>query len=254
MMSRVLHASIALTLLALVVAILIYGLRARRTRTLALFGFVPAGAATGAIAWSWLHPEADLVARTALGLTAVSLGLAHVVAASIAALPPRAVWLRMVFLPFGLWTGTLAGLWLLMPQAGKVLELSLALFLVATIAGWIAILTLGRDRGQVVRGGTRSASVRFACPRCGTRVDWISGAGTCTDCGLFVHLAWPADELQEQRAKEGATAGPSHGGSVRFACPSCGRKAVWPVGHDACAGCGLKLSIYWNEHTRPAAP
>jgi hypothetical protein len=252
MMSRVLHVSIALALVALVVAILLWGLRARRTRRLALLGLVPAGAALGAFLWSWLHPEAELVLRIAMGLAAVALGLAHAVAASLVALPPRRVWMRMTFVPVGLWAGTLAGLWLVMPVPGAVLEVCFGALAAIAVGGWIALAIGGRERGYVVRDGKRNASVRFPCPRCGTRVDWSCGVGACTDCGLFVHLLWPADELQAQHARADAPARPVHDRHVRFACPQCSRVASWPSGDGACAGCGLKLSLHWNAHVKTA--
>lgn len=252
MMSRVLHVSITLALLALVVAILLSGLRARRSRRLALLGLVPAGAALGAFLWGWLNPEAELVLRIAMGLAALSLGLAHAVAASLVALPPRRVWLRMTFVPVGLWAGTLAGLWLVMPVPGPVLEVCFGALAAIALGGWIALALGGRERGYVVRDGKRIPSVRFPCPRCGTRVDWTSGVGACTDCGLFMHLLWPADELQALRAEARTTARPLDGGAVRFACPRCARVSSWTPGDGACAACGLKLSLHWNVHVGSA--
>ena len=38
-----------------------------------------------------------------------------------------------------------------------------------------------RERGFVLQGVRRSPTVRFPCPRCGTRVDWARGVASCTD-------------------------------------------------------------------------
>jgi hypothetical protein len=67
----------------------------------------------------------------------------------------------------------------------------------------------------------------------------------CTDCGLFVHTHWPADDLH---AEEGHPLVLRPRRFVRFACPQCQREQDWPAGDSACGGCALKVSMHWNVH------
>src|SRR5207247_10945092 len=120
----------------------------------------------------------------------------HAVAFSLVPLPPRRVWLRMLIVPLGLWTGTFAAFWFVLPQASRGLEALLLVLGSTTLTSWVLLPFWVRNRGWVQHGSRRFPSVRFPCPRCGTRVDWGQGVASCTDCGLFIHLLWPADELQ----------------------------------------------------------
>jgi len=97
----------------------------------------------------------------------------------------------------------------------------------------------------VQHGSRRFPSVRFPCPRCGTRVDWGQGLACCTDCGLFIHLLWPADELQKKGEGAGATIR-RHTRAVNFPCPACDEIVEWIQGDNSCPKCGLKLSMHWT--------
>lgn len=232
-------------MIALIVGVLVVGLRAPRTRKLAMVGLVPAGSAFGAFAWSTLagHPESAL--RIAAGLTAIAGGLAHGVWFSITALPAKRVWMRMPLIPLGMWCGTFASLWFFWHEATDSVRAPLVVVGSATLLSWLALPFLSRNRGFVESGARRIPSVRFPCPRCGTRVDWGQGIASCTDCGLFLHIYWPADRLHESADRPRAETDPR---SVRFPCPQCGTVANWPRGDDVCAHCGLKLSLHWNVH------
>ena len=239
---------IGIAVLLIALAIFVRGLRARRTRHLSMLGMVPAGCAAGAFAWVLLHPDERDLPRIAEALTALSVGLAHAVAVSRVPLPAERVWLRMVYVPVGLWAGTLAALWLVSAERSTVLEVMLGVLAAMTLTAWVLLPIQSRERGFVVRGQDVTPSVRFACPRCGTRVDWPRGVAACTDCGLFVHLHWPADELQKRHAEEGKAAIDAGARSLRFGCPACRAVGTWHVGDNACANCKLKLTLHWNEH------
>lgn len=239
-------------LIAALLWIFVLGSKAARTRKLAMMGMVPAGCSLGAFAWSAFHPGVELVVHIAQAFIALAAGFAHAIAFSLIALPPRKVWLRLVFVQIGLWACTFAALWFALPQRELSLEIALALLGSLTISTWLSMPFYTRDRGWMQRGNKRMPSVRFACPRCGTRVDWGTGVGACTDCGLFMHLQWPADELQKKRAETATAAEPRPARTVRFACPACERASDWPRGDNTCCACGLKLSIHWNVHVRAA--
>jgi hypothetical protein len=192
--------------------------------------------------------------RTAQSLAALSVGMAQAVAFSLVALPARHVWLRMVFVPAGLWTGTVAALWFLIPESSLFLRIALIVLGAITVTAWILLPLLGKNRGFVERNNRRYPSVRFACPRCGTRVDWMQGVAACTDCGLFMHLHWPADEAQAKNAEDAVRVPRAAVRPVEFACPACEQVAPWPRGDNTCASCGLKLSIFWNVHAKKPAP
>jgi hypothetical protein len=253
---RMLPVVVGLLVLGVVLAIFVHGVRARRTRQLAMLGMVPAGAAAGAFAWTALNPDVEIVLRIAQALTALSIGLAHAVLVSRVPLPAERVWLRMIYVPVGLWAGTLAALWLWTPGRSVGLEIALGVLAALTLTSWILLAIQSRERGFVVRGQDVTPSVRFACPRCGTRVDWPRGVAACTDCGLFVHLHWPADELQARHAADPAKAKALEAAperSLRFACPACRQLDTWKVGDDKCTWCGLKLSMHWNVHVKQPA-
>ncbi len=237
-------------LIAVSLWVFVLGLRAARTRKLAILGLMPASCSLGAFVWTALGQELDIVVRTAQGLTALTIGLAQAVGFSLVALPAERVWLRMVFVPVVLWAGTFAALWFVLPEHGVGLQIALAVFGALTLTAWIMLPFYGKDRGFVERNNRRLPSVRFACPRCGTRVDWTQGVAACTDCGLFMHLHWPADEAQAKRAEDAVAPPPPVERAVRFACPACNEVEEWPRGDNACSHCGLKLSIYWNTHVK----
>jgi predicted RNA-binding Zn-ribbon protein involved in translation (DUF1610 family) len=191
-------------------------------------------------------PEIDLVARSAECLLAMATGLAHGVAFSLIALPAKRVWMRMLIVPLGMWCGTFTALWIIVPEGGFALRTLVLVLGSITLTTWVLLPFYGRDRGFVVAGKNVVPSVRFACPRCGTRVDWSQGVAACTDCGLFLHILWPADELQERR-RAGPEVAPDR--TARFACPQCGVVDDWPCGEGTCKSCGLRISLHWNVHT-----
>ena len=228
--------------LAVVFAI---GLRAARTRTLSLFGFASVGCSLGAVGWSAASGPSDASLRIALSTLSMAAGMAHGVVFSIAALPAARTWTRLLLVPLGMWTGTFLAMWFAVPYRGEVLRWLVILLASGTVTVWCLLPFWSRERGFVLHGQRRIPTVRFACPRCGTRVDWRQGVAACTDCGLFLHVHWPADELH---AAEGHPIVVKPRRSVRFACPQCGVDAEWPCGDSACSACGLKLSMHWNVH------
>lgn len=246
----------ALCGLALAV-VFVVGVRAARTRVLSMCGFASVGCALGATGWwasvgggapaTWLAtPSAGEVAtRVAFATLSIAAGLAHGVVFSIAALPAAKTWTRLVLVPLGMWTGTFAAMWFAVPFAGAFLGWVIVLLASGTLTAWCILPFWSRERGFVLQGVRRIPTVRFPCPRCGTRVDWARGVASCTDCGLFVHMDWPADELH---AAEGHPVVLKPRRSVHFACPECGRENDWPCGDSACGACGLKLSMHWNVH------
>jgi predicted RNA-binding Zn-ribbon protein involved in translation (DUF1610 family) len=243
--------SVGFLVIAAAMSIFVVGLRAARTRTMAMLGMVPAGCAMGAFTWLAVYTEVDVVVRIAQCLAALAVGFAHAVAFSLVALPARRVWMRLVFVPVGLWTGTFAALWLAWPFESVSLRILLGLLGGITITAWVMLPFYSKNRGFVERGKKKLPSVRFPCPRCGTRVDWAQGVGSCTDCGLFMHLHWPADERQTQHPDPSPAASPARPArAVKFACPSCGETSEWPRGDNTCPSCGMKISIHWNVHTK----
>ena len=238
------------TLLGMIVAavalrIFLFGLQAARTRKLAILGFVPAGCSFCVFAWSVFDPRPELATRFAPALGAISAGLAHAVTFSLVALPRRKVWLRMVLVPLGLWTGTFTALWLVLPEQNSILKGILLPLMAATFTSWILVPLYSKNLGFVQHGSRRFPSVRFPCPRCGTRVDWGQGLACCTDCGLFIHLLWPADELQKKG--EGSDVSIRRRSRVvAFPCPACQVPVEWIQGDNACPNCKLKLSMHWS--------
>jgi predicted RNA-binding Zn-ribbon protein involved in translation (DUF1610 family) len=240
---------IGIVVVALAALVLVAGLRAPRTRKLAMVGLVPAGSAFGAFVWSLFAVDPGFSLRLAAGLAAIAGGTAHGVWFSITALAAKRVWLRMILIPLGMWCGTFASLWFLWHEAGDSVRAPLIVLGLLTLASWLLLPAWSRDRGFVVSGSRHVPSVRFPCPRCGTRVDWGQGIASCTDCGLFLHIYWPADEIHrsarvEQPANEAK--------SVRFPCPNCRVVSDWPRGDDVCVHCGLKVSLHWNVHATSA--
>lgn len=244
MMNGMLPSILGTVLIAVFVSVFVVGLRAARTRKLSMIGLVPAGCSLGAFVWSWFTPEVEMATRFAAGSAAVAAGLAHGVWFSLVALPAKRVWLRMIAVPLGMWFGTFASLWFLFPYENASLKLFVGVLGSLTLTAWMMLPFVGRNRGFVESGSRLVPSVRFACPRCGTRVDWGQGIAACTDCGLFLHIFWPADELQ--KGTETDAVRPDC--SVHFACPSCGAASDWNCGDSACARCGLKLTLHWNVH------
>ncbi len=240
---------IGMIVAAVVLRILLDGLHAARTRKLAILGLLPASCSFGAFAWTAFDPRPDLLVRVAPALGAVSAGLAHAVTFSLVALPLRKVWLRMILVPLGMWTGTFAALWFVVPQQNPTLKAILLPLAAATVTSWILVPFYAKNHGFVQHGSRRFPSVRFPCPRCGTRVDWGQGLACCTDCGLFIHLLWPADELQ----RRGEGAGVSirrHSRAVSFPCPACGEIVDWIQGDNSCPKCRLKLSMHWSVQAK----
>lgn len=244
MMRGMLPSIFGIVLTAVFATVFVVGLRAARTRKLSMIGLVPAGCSLGAFVWSLSAPEVELAVRFAAGSAAVAAGLAHGVWFSLVALPAKRVWLRMVAVPLGMWFGTFASLWFLFPVENASLKLFVGVLGSLTLTTWMILPFVARNRGFVESGSKHVPSVRFACPRCGTRVDWGQGIAACTDCGLFLHIFWPADELQ----KRASSTAPVPDRSVRFACPSCGAASDWNCGDSACEKCGLKLTLHWNVH------
>ncbi len=248
MMSAMLQLALGIPAIAGMLWIFVSGMAAPRTKKLAIFGMVPAGCAFGALLWSAINPEVELVARFAASLAAIAGGAAHAVWVSTLALPRQRVWLRLLFVPMGLWAGATLSLWFVLPTRGAILEVCLLLLLSATVTSWVLLPWYGRRPKVIALGARKLPCVRFACPRCGTRVDWAQGIFACTDCGLFLHVDWPAHEREDRPAQVLAER------SVRFACPGCGKPREWKRGEDQCEGCGLKVELHWNEHVRkPAA-
>ncbi len=242
-----LQATLGTAFIALLLWVFVIGLRAARTRKLSMIGLVPAGCSFGALLWSAIAPEFDIAGRLAGGLLAIATGLAHNVAFSLIALPAKRVWLRMVLVPLGMWFGTFASLWLVMPSSSFALQSAVLVLGSITLTTWVLLPFFARNRGFIVSGKRLLPSVRFPCPRCGTRVDWSQGVAACTDCGLFLHILWPADELQRQAGGQAPSPNDRH---VRFACPQCSVVDDWPCGDDVCKSCGLKLSLHWNVQPR----
>ncbi|MDZ4775092.1 MAG: hypothetical protein SGI72_18390 [Planctomycetota bacterium] len=245
------RALFGIVIVSLVAYVLFVGIRAPRTRKLALLALVPAGAAFGAFAWSMLAKQPESSLRIGSGLTAIAGGMAHGVWFSLTALSAKRAWLRLILIPLGMWCGTFASLWFFWHEAGDSMGAPLLISSAATLVSWLALPLLSRDRGFVESGSRRIPSVRFPCPRCGTRVDWGQGIASCTDCGLFLHIYWPADEIQQQ-AREPQVGVEAK--SVRFACPKCRVVSDWPRGDDVCAHCGLKVTLHWNTHATAAPP
>jgi len=243
---------IGMVFAAVAIRILLQGVYAARTRKLAFFGLLPATCSFGAFAWTAFDPRPDVLARIAPSLGAVSAGLAHGVVFSLVALPPRRVWLRMILVPLGMWTGTFAALWFVVPQHTLALKVILLVLAGATVASWILVPFASKNRGFVQHGSRRFPSVRFPCPRCGTRVDWGQGVACCTDCGLFIHLLWPADELQKKGEGSAVTIR-RHSRAVVFPCPDCEEPVEWIQGDNKCPQCGLKLSMHWSVKARKGA-
>jgi predicted RNA-binding Zn-ribbon protein involved in translation (DUF1610 family) len=238
---------IVLSALAAVVliAVLSVGLRAARTRVLALWGLVPAGCTLGAGALAAFTGPTDLAARVALSTVSMAAGIAHGVVFSVVALPPSRAWTRILLVPMGMWTGTFAAMWFAFPYRPTALGWLVLLLGSGTVTAWILLPFWSRNRGFVESARGPVPSVRFPCPRCGTRVDWRQGVASCTDCGLFLHILWPADELHAE-AGHPKVLRPQR--SVRFACPDCGHTDDWLCGDSACPQCGLKVSLHWNVH------
>lgn len=240
---------IGMLIAAVALRILLHGLEAARTRKLAVLGLVPAGCSFGAFAWTVFDPRPEILSRVAPALGAISAGLAHAVAFSLVALPPRKVWLRMVLVPLGLWTGTFLALWIVVPQHNLALKVLVLTLTAATTTSWVLVPFYAKNRGFVQHGSRRFPSVRFPCPRCGTRVDWGQGLACCTDCGLFIHLLWPADELQKKG--EGTEVSiRRRSRAVAFPCPACQVPVEWIQGDNACPNCKLKLSMHWSVQAK----
>ncbi len=231
-------------------AIFYVGLRAARTRILSLCGFASVGVALGATGW-WATSGVfssgltELATRIAFSTLSIAAGIAHGVVFSITALPAARTWTRMLLVPLGMWTGTFIAMWFAIPLGGAVLGWLIVLLASGTLTTWCLLPFWSRERGFIVQGARRIPTVRFPCPRCGTRVDWARGVASCTDCGLFVHMDWPADDLY---AAEGHPVVLQPRRSAHFDCPECGRDNDWPCGDSACSQCGLKLSLHWNVH------
>lgn len=240
-----LQALVGLALSFALCVLLVFGLRARRTRLLAAFGLVPASGACVAFATALFEFESLAIARYAFSLAAWSLGFAHAVVFSLTALPRSVIPFRPFLVGAGLWGGAFAGVWLGSPARFVVLDVLVVLLGLATLAAWIALPLLSREPRATRHGSVEVPSVRFACPRCGTHVDWGRGVAACTDCGLFLHISWPAVAASASAAP--APVDLSRG--VRFACPECSKRQTWPTGIGACPACGLRLSLHWNVHT-----
>ncbi|MGH8310579.1 MAG: hypothetical protein ACRETX_12410, partial [Steroidobacteraceae bacterium] len=121
-----LQAATGVLFVLLLAWVFVIGMRAVRTKKLAMIGLVPAGCSLGAFAWSVFSPEFDLAMRVATGSAAIAAGVAHGVWFSLVALPPRKVWLRMVLVPIGMWFGTFASLWFVLPYQGTTLKVFVA--------------------------------------------------------------------------------------------------------------------------------
>src|SRR6187399_2465902 len=142
-------ALVGMIVAAVAMRIFLFGLQATRTRKLALLGFLPAGSAFSVFAWTMFDPRPELLARVAPALGAISAGLAHAVTFSLVALPPRKVWLRMVLVPLGMWTGTFTALWLVLPEQNLVLKGMILPLLGATFTSWILVPIYSKNRGFV---------------------------------------------------------------------------------------------------------
>lgn len=240
-----LQALVGLALSFALCVLLVFGLRARRTRLLAALGLVPSSGACVAFATAIFEIESLAIARYAFSLAAWSLGFAHAVVFSLTVLPRRAIPFRPLLVGVGLWGGAFAGVALSSPARFVVLDVLVVVLGLATLAAWIALPFLARASGVTRHGALVVPSVRFACPRCGTHVDWGRGVAACTDCGLFLHISWPAVAPNAGAPPEAAGAARA----VRFACPECSTRQTWPTGVGACPSCGLRLSLHWNVHT-----
>lgn len=255
---------VVLLVLAACVAVLVVGLSAPRTRRLAMIGLVGAGTAAG-FAIAALARGGTRAHDVAAGLAAITAGLAHGVGFSLVPLPAGRTSWRFVLVPLGMWCGTFASIWFFYGYAGLEYVIPTLVLAAATVASWVALPFFARRRTHVTVAGRAVACVRFACPRCGTRVDFARGIMPCTDCGLFLRLDW-----SETRA-DGAAHDSSVGGSdrsrpddrsgaavpvsadttslgVRFDCPGCGRNARWPRGETPCPSCGRRIALHWNVH------
>src|SRR5207249_1321402 len=83
--------------------------------------------------------------------------------------PAKRVWMRMVVIPLGVWFGTFASLWFVMPSAGFALQSAVLVLGSITLTIWVLLPFYARDRGFIVSGTRVLPSVRFAWPRCGSR-------------------------------------------------------------------------------------
>jgi len=230
--------------LLIIVSVLLRDLGARRARTFAIIGLVFSGLAAGAWACVWLMSGADWVRGVAASLTALAAGQAQLVWVSTLALPRNKVWLRILAAPLSLWAGASLALVLMQPEPRAwLVGLTQALCLLC-IAAWIALPWIGRNRGLVRIGSRDAPSVRAACPRCGTRVDWAKGLYACTDCGLFMHLDWGPDPQVRAPLKQQ----PDPALKMRFACPGCDTLCEWPRGDQRCGNCQTPVRLHWNEH------
>ena len=222
--------------------VLVAGLRARRAWIFSALGLVPAAGACVAFTTAAFEPGMELLNRFAHGLAALALGFAHAVVFSVAALQPERVWMRGPMVFSGLWCGALGALWIFDRDPSPWLSVAVGILAAATLVAWIALPSFSRDRGFTRHGALEVPSVRFGCPRCGTRVDWGRGVAACTDCGLFLHIAWPVAEHEPAaRPVDGAP-------RVRFSCPECGVAERWATGLSTCGRCGLRIALYWNVH------
>ena len=227
---------VALTIVLLCLATCVRGLRARRTRQLSWLGF-------GAVALALVGTVAALatgdedLARLPFALSLLSIGFALAVLVSLAPLPARHVRMRVPLVALSLWGATLAAFVQASTAPSRALVYGTYALAALVGVGVVALLRLGRERGFVERGDGETPSVRFDCPRCGTRADWGRGIAACTDCGLFLHLHWPADG--PPKVTDAAR-------TLRFACPGCRRAHAWPVGTSSCPGCALAVALHWN--------
>lgn len=244
-MSAMLQGLVGLALSLALCVVMVAGLRARRTRLLSALGLVPASGACVAFATVLLGLDRIEIARYAFSLAAWALGFAHAVVFSLTAMPRGAIVFRGVLVGTGLWAGCFAGLWLGTSERFATLEVLVVVLGLLTLATWIALPFLSKEPGVARHGSIEVPSVRFPCPRCGTHVDWGRGVAACTDCGLFLHISWPA-----VAPKAGAKPDPAGvPRSVRFSCPSCATRNTWHTGLGVCPRCGLRLSLHWNVHT-----
>lgn len=236
--------------LPILVVVLLRGLSARRSATFAALGLVFTGLASGAFVYAWLHPVEELWLRVAAALGALAAGQAQLVWVSTLALPRNKVWLRVLAAPLSMMTGACLAFVLMQPAPPAWLVGVTAGLCSLSVVAWGALPWIGRNRGTVGIGSRAVPSVRCACPRCGTQVDWAQGLYACTDCGLFMHLDWS----RQPKLRQPLQSVPDPSRTMRFACPGCRHQRDWPRGDQQCPQCGLGISLHWNEHKRPQLP
>jgi hypothetical protein len=215
---------------------------APRSRRFAWLGMVLVGCCLGSFAMAPFLDARPVVERLGFGILAAAAGLGHACAFNLVPLPHRRTRLRMWLVPLGMWAGG-AGSFAILTQHqhawADIVALAMSL---PVLAAWACMPILAKRPSHVQLGERPVPALRFACPRCGTVVDWGRGVWPCTDCGLFLKLDVPADAAALSSKLDDPA------GVVRLECPSCGTRRAAGRGRSDCAKCQASLSLHWNMH------